>query len=90
MKKVLADKPSELIAWSANSPDLNPIEKCWKYMKEKLKDKDTGSDKKFIMPSKCSGPPTSPGTISTLKNLSVSMPRRIQKVLVVKGNAISY
>jgi transposase len=34
--------------WPGNSPDLNPIENCWNYMKEKLKFKDTWSLPKLI------------------------------------------
>jgi transposase len=41
IKNFLADKPFEVIDWPGNSPVLNPIENCWNYMKDKLKDKDT-------------------------------------------------
>jgi transposase len=48
VKNFLEDKPVEVIDWPGNSPDLNPIENCWNYMKEKLKSKDTGSLPKLI------------------------------------------
>jgi transposase len=47
IKEYLADKPFTIIDWQGNSPDLSPIENCWKYMKEKLKSKDTRSIEKL-------------------------------------------
>jgi transposase len=88
IKKFLADKAFEVIDWPGNSPDLNPIENCWSYMKEKLKNKDTGSIEKLIKAIKVLW--TTDMSRTYLKNLSESMPRRIQKVLAVKGEATSY
>merc|ERR1711911_457339 len=34
--------------WPGNSPDLNPIENAWSFMKNQLKYKDTGSVPKLI------------------------------------------
>jgi hypothetical protein len=33
-KKFLDEKPFEVIDWPRNSPDLNPIENCWNFVKE--------------------------------------------------------
>jgi hypothetical protein len=57
-------------------------------MKEKLKNKDTGSIEKLIKAIKVLW--TTDMSRTYLKNLSESMPRRIQKVLAVKGEATSY
>jgi len=43
IKAFLADKPFELIDWPGNSPDLNPIENAWNYMKNALKNEDISS-----------------------------------------------
>lgn len=88
VKSFLADKPFEVIDWPGNSPDLNPIENCWNYMKEKLKSKDTGSLPKLIHEIKLLW--TLDLSKEYLKNLSDSMPRRIQQVLGVKGDATGY
>ncbi len=31
------EKEFKVLDWSGNSPDLNPIENCWSYMKAQLK-----------------------------------------------------
>jgi transposase len=88
IKSFLEDKPFEVIDWPGNSPDLNPIENCWNYLKQNLKDKDTGSVDKLIAAIKMLWVKGLPRDY--LKKLSDSMPRRIQKVLAVKGDATSY
>ncbi len=75
IKKFLADKAFEVINWPGNSPDLNRIKNCWSYMKEKLKNKDTGSIEKLIKAIKVLW--TTDMSRTYLKNLSESMPRRI-------------
>ncbi len=57
-------------------------------MKEKLKTKDTGSVPKLIQEIKMLW--TTGLSKEYLKGLSDSMPRRIQQVLAVKGDAIGY
>jgi transposase len=88
VKNFLADKPFQVIDWPGNSPDLNPIENCWNYMKEKLKLKDTSSLPKLINEIKILW--TTGLSKEYLKNLSDSMPSRIKKVLAVKGDNIGY
>jgi transposase len=41
--KRIKDKPFEVIDWPGNSPDLNPIENAWNFMKNKLSNKDISS-----------------------------------------------
>jgi hypothetical protein len=48
IKNFLVDKAFQVFDWLGNSPDLNPNENCWNCIKEKLKDKDTGSVNKVI------------------------------------------
>jgi hypothetical protein len=57
-------------------------------MKEKLKCKDTGSLPKLIREIKILW--TTDLSKEYLKSLSDFMPRRIQQVLAVKGDAIDY
>ncbi len=88
IKEYLADKPFTIIDWLGNSPDLNPIENCWNYMKEKLKSKDTWSIEKLTREIKILW--TTDLSKEYLKSLSYSMPRRIRQVLAVKGDSIGY
>jgi hypothetical protein len=43
IKDFLAEQPFQVIDWSGNSPDLNPIENCWNHLKNLLKKKDVSS-----------------------------------------------
>jgi transposase len=88
IKDFLSVQNFQVMDWPGNSPDLNPIENCWNYMKEKLKCKDTGSLPKLIREIKILW--TTDLSKEYLKSLSDSMPRRIQQVLAVKGDAIGY
>jgi hypothetical protein len=88
IKEYLVDKPFSIIDWPGNNSDLNPIQNCWNYMKEKLKRKDTGSIEKLMREIKILW--TTDLSKKYLKSLSNSMPRRIWKVLTVKGDSIGY
>jgi transposase len=76
IKSFLADKPFEVMDWPGNSPDLNPIEKCWNYLKQNLKDKDTVSMDKLIAAVKMLWVKSL--SREHLKKLRDSIPRRIQ------------
>jgi transposase len=88
IKAYLADKPFEVMDWPGNSPDLNPIENCWNYMKEKLKTVDTGSIAKLTREVKMLW--VTGLSKEYLRNLSDSMPQRIKQVLAVKGDSTGY
>lgn len=88
IKNFLDQQPFDVIDWPGNSPDLNPIENCWNYMKEALKTKDIASVPKITEEIKklwLTG-------ISSeyFKNLSDSMPRRLQMVIDAKGDMTKY
>ena len=78
-----------LIDWPGNSPDLNPIENCWAWMKAQLEN------------CKATSIPLLKVEIlrlwtlkmddsQYLRNLVESMPRRLQAVLESGGNATKY
>ena len=76
IKTFLQDKPFEVIDWPGNSPDLNPIENCWNYMKNKLKEVDISSVPR--LQEALLKLWTQDLRKDYLVNLSNSMPRRIQ------------
>ena len=77
-----------VIIWPGNSPDLNPIENCWNYMKDKLKNKDIGSLDKLVFEIK--SPWTTDITQSYFKKLADSMQTRLKLVIKRKGEMTKY
>ena len=75
--------------WPAQSPDLNPIEHLWVYLKKKLAKHETSPDRihelweriqvdwKEILAKDC-------------QNLIESMPKRVQAMLKAKGGYTKY
>lgn len=90
VKNWLQTQPFQTMEWPAQSPDINPIENVWAYLKMKLQ-------------NKYSAPPT---TITDLwqrvqeqwysitpeycENVVLSMPKRIQTITKVKGSWTKY
>ena len=78
-----------IIDWPGNSPDLNPIENCWSYMKAKLKDDaSVTSIPKLIAAIKKMWVKELPQEY--FKKLAHSMPRRIQEVISSHGSMTKY
>ena len=87
VKKWLEEKNIPVLAWPGNSPDLNPIENAWNYMKKKVQDTQ---------------PPSIQALKEELKKLWVnmdkdycvkladSMPQRLASVLKAKGDMTKY
>lgn len=75
--------------WPAVSPDLNPIEDLWGILSAKVFSRSTQyttlKELKVAILSEWQNI-----DIRILKNLVGSMPRRLQQVLIHKGNTISY
>jgi hypothetical protein len=49
IKALLAKQSFEVIVWSGNSPNMNPIENYWSQMKNMLRKKDISSVPKLIL-----------------------------------------
>ena len=79
----------EVLVWPAQSPDLNPIEHLWEYLKRRLAEYETPpkgilelwervqAEWEKIEASVCQG-------------LVESMPRRVEAVLKAKGGYTKY
>jgi hypothetical protein len=72
-----------------NSPDLNPIENVWNWMKNKLQDSKATSLPQLKQEIKELWT-LHMDDIQYLKNLVESMPRRLEVVILNEGNSTKY
>ena len=77
------------IKWPAQSPDLNPIEHLWQYLKAKLQQYDTPPKGVHELWDRVVKEWTEI-PLETCQKLIESMPRRIQIVLEAKGGYTKY
>lgn len=75
--------------WISQSPDMNPIENAWKYLKNKLVEhtpKPTNLDEVFAIIQE----EWSKIDVSYFQNLIESMPRRVEALYVKRGGHTKY
>ena len=86
--RYLEQKQISVLEWPGNSPNLNLFENCWHKMKKEMSEKKTSYLEILLEELKklwCQE------MLSTyLKNLSDSMPKRLQMVIKNKGNMSKY
>jgi len=78
-----------LIRWPGNSPDLNPIENVWSWMKRQLKEApctNLEQLKREILELWCQ----KMEDCEYLRNLVESMPRRLEEVIQREGAMTKY
>ena len=80
--------PYEIINWPGNSPDLNPIENCWNWMKDQLQEINITSVPMLQEEIKKLWVQLTP--LAYLRKLAESMPRRLQQVIDAEGNMTKY
>jgi hypothetical protein len=81
IKAFLADKSFKVTEWPENSPDLNPIENAWNYMKNASRTRLTVAIKNLW---------TRNLYRKYFSNLSSSMPKRMQDVINTSGDMTKY
>ncbi|ELU01636.1 hypothetical protein CAPTEDRAFT_202396 [Capitella teleta] len=88
LKKQMKEKKCSIFMQDGNSPDLNPIENLWSYMKDKVAEKrpSNAQDLRSVI-EKIWRDNITPDYCDALIR---SMPRRIQSVLSSKGGHTKY
>ena len=79
----------QLIDWPGNSPDLNPSENCWAWMKDQLTDCNATSLPALQLEITRLWV-TRMENNDYLRSLVESMPRRLQEVISKAGNTTKY
>ena len=90
-KKTLAhlkDQPFAIVDWPGNSPDLNPIENLWNWMKDQLQSINITSVPMLQVELKRLWVQRTP--LAFLQKLSDSMASRLQQVIDAEGNMTKY
>jgi transposase len=84
----LGDQPLGVVKWPGNSPDLNPIENVWDWMKTKLKNEPTPNLSVLMQKIKMLWCLKTP--VEYLRNLVKSMPARMEAVIAAGGHNTKY
>jgi transposase len=88
--KWFADRPHiTLIKWPGNSPDLNPIENVWSWMKYQLKSTNCKTMEEWKLEIQRLWTLRMEDS-DYLKGLMESMPRRLEEVIQWEGATIKY
>lgn len=87
VKKFLEDNHINVLEWPGNSPDLNPIENAWNKVKNTLQKERPSSipDLKEALKKQWISM-----DLEYFATLATSMPRRIERVIKMKGNMTKY
>ncbi|KAG1033787.1 hypothetical protein G6F43_013507 [Rhizopus delemar] len=89
-QKWFADTKVQLLNWSVYSPDLNPIENLWDYLKVRLYAYETAPLSMKELLERAADIWYNEITKEYCEQLVCSMPQRLQLVLKEKGSEINY
>ena len=80
---VLKSKKIQILDWPGNSPDLNPIEKLWTVLKDKVSEKQPASAKELVDAIKTVW--VHEFSAEYCRSLVESMPKRLETIIKAKG-----
>ena len=83
-KEFMQNKGINAITWPSNSPDLNPIENLWSFMKTQINKKNPSNKAELIRYAKEVWENEIP--IDCIQTLIDSMPKRMQECIENKGS----
>ena len=86
-KNWFSNRGYDVIEWPACSPDLNPIENCWRIMKDALEREIERSHENWIAKIQKIWDEVVPKHLESLIN---SMPRRLEQCIAANGKKINY
>jgi transposase len=86
-KDYLTSKEIKIMSWPSQSPDVNPIEHLWAYLKKKIRQRKSKNIEELKKIIKEEWEQISP---DFCKKLVFSMPKRAKELYEAKGNHISF
>lgn len=89
VKAFLEEKNIPLLAWPGNSPDMNPIENVWEFLKREVA-KHVITNKTQLLEKIIEVWNHNPNLQETVQSCIDSMPRRIQALIAAKGDTTKY
>ncbi|CAH1993541.1 unnamed protein product, partial [Acanthoscelides obtectus] len=87
--KFLAEKKVDILDWPGNSPDMNPIENVWEFLKSEVTMKAPTTKQELINILNDTWK-HNPELKIKIQNCISSMPRRVEAVLAAKGGHTKY
>ena len=87
VKNIFSAKKRTVLAWPANSPDLNPIENIWSILKQNVEKHKVTTKKQLIDAIQLEWGKLS---IDLIRKTIESMPKRIKEVIENQGKKCSY
>ena len=89
VRKWFEDNRIQLLEWPAQSPDLNPIEQLWKYLKRQLATYESEPVSVYELWERVEKE-WEGNTVEVCTNLIESMPKCIAAVIKAKGGHTKY
>lgn len=87
--KFLAEKKVDILDWPGNSPDMNPIENVWEFLKSEVRMKAPTTKQELINILNDTWK-HNPEIKIKIQSCISSMPRRVEAVLAAKGGHTKY